>query len=203
MRVLRMDLNAAILLFRHGETEWNTQGRRQGHLDSPLTERGRLQAAENARRLRRHRPLDGEVAVFSSPLGRARQTALIMVRELGLSDDVIIYEPRLKECSFGLWEGLTNAEIESRYPREWKSRSSDRWNVPAPSGESYADVHSRVSGWLAAARPAETTLVVCHGLTSRVLCGIYAGLSRQEIFDLDEPQDGFFELRNHAVSFVG
>lgn len=197
-----MNANSTIYLFRHGETEWNTQSRRQGHLDSPLTQRGRLQAVENARRLQRHCSLDEKIGVFASPLGRARQTALTMIEELGLSEEIIVYETRLKECSFGLWEGLTTSEIKTRYPEEWQARSSDKWNVPAPSGESYADVHERVSGWYTELSFPGKALVICHGLTSRVLRGIHAELSQKQVFELDEPQDGFFELRNRTAFFV-
>ncbi|MDU9004044.1 histidine phosphatase family protein [Sedimentitalea todarodis] len=197
-----MDAKTVIYLFRHGETDWNTQGRRQGHLDSPLTQRGRLQAEENAMRLRRHLSLDGEIAVFASPLGRARHTALIMVKDLGLSEESIIFEPRLKECSFGIWEGLTTSEIKARYPQEWHARSEDKWTVPAPSGESYADVHARVSEWYEEVSLAKINLVVCHGLTSRVFRGIHADLSRHQVFALKEPQDGFFELHNQTEVFI-
>lgn len=197
-----MNANTKIYLFRHGETEWNSQSRRQGHLDSPLTRRGRLQAEQNAKRLRRQFSFGGEVAVFASPLGRARHTALIMVEVLGLSEAAIQYEPRLMECSFGTWEGLTTSEIKARYPEEWRARSEDKWNVAAPSGESYADVNARVSEWYEEVSLAETSLVVCHGLTSRVFRGIYADLSQHQVFELKEPQDGFFELSNQTEVFV-
>lgn len=125
-----------------------------------------------------------------------------MVKELGLSDDIIVYEPKLTECSFGSWEGLSNAEIETRYPEEWTARLSDRWNVSPPSGESYADVYARMCEWFAEASLAETTLAICHGLTSRVLRGVYSGFSRQEVLQLDEPQNGFFQLRNGTEVFI-
>ncbi|WP_366140937.1 histidine phosphatase family protein [uncultured Ruegeria sp.] len=161
-----MNSNTAIYLLRHGETDWNIQGRRQGHLDSPLTQRGEFQAEKNAMRLRKRMSLDREVAFFASPLGRARQTALIMAKDLGTPEQTIVFGSRLMECSFGIWEGLTTSEIKARYPEEWRARSKDKWNVPAPSGESYADVHARVSAWCEEASLAETNLVVCHGLTS-------------------------------------
>lgn len=198
----KMNTNAAIYLFRHGETEWNAQRRRQGQLDSPLTKRGRLQAAKNAKRLCDVRALDGDLAVFVSPTGRAKHTALIMLNELGISEALVTYEPRLMECCFGVWEGLTNKEIEERYPEEWRARSLDPWNVPAPSGESYGDVHARVSEWYAEAALVDINLVVCHGLTSRVLRGIHSGLSSKQVFELDEPQDGFYELKMNDSSYV-
>ena len=192
----------SIFLFRHGETQWNTEDRRQGHLDSPLTEKGRRQALDNARRLQRQRCLSGDLSIFVSPLGRAKHTAQIMVEELGLAKDTIVYENRLMESSFGIWEGLTDAEIVVRHPKSWQARTTDRWGVRPPSGESYADVHARVSEWFASVSLAETTIVVCHGLTSRVFRGIYAGLSRQQVFELPEPQDGFFELTDGTISYV-
>lgn len=191
-----------ICLFRHGETVWNTENRRQGHSDSPLTEKGRRQALANARRLRRYQSLDQGVAVFASPLGRARQTALIIVEELGLSAEAIVYEPQLMESSFGIWEGLTDDEIKVRFPDEWQARTTDKWSVPAPSGESYADVQARVSDWYNGASLADTSIVVCHGLTSRVFRGIYAGLSHKQVFDLPEPHEGYFELRNGSVRYI-
>ena len=198
-----MNTNVVICLFRHGETEWNLQSRRQGHLDSPLTQRGVLQAKENARRLRQRLSLSGDVSIFASPLGRTRNTALIMVAELGIREQAIIFEPRLMECSFGYWEGLTTSEIKARYPYEWQARSMDKWNVPPPSGESYADVHARVTAWCEEVSYAETNLIVCHGLTSRVLRGIYSGLSQHQVFELEEPHDGYFELRGKTEVFVG
>lgn len=196
-------MQSTIYLFRHGETDWNVAGRLQGHLDSPLTPRGQRQAAENAKRLRlQWSPDDGEYAVFASPLGRTRHTALIMAKELGIPEQAIVYEPRLMECSFGVWEGLTTSEIKARYPDAWRARSKDKWNVPAPSGESYADLHVRLSAWYEEVSFAETNLVVCHGLASRVLRGIYSNFSRHQVFDLKEPQDGYFELRDRTEVFV-
>ena len=67
----------------------------------------------------------------------------------------------------------------------------DRWNTRPPSGESYADVNCRVSEWYKEVEFAKTTLVICHGLTSRVLRGIYMGLTHQEVL----------VLQNHMMVF--
>ena len=106
----------AIYLFRHGETEWNIEGRRQGHLNSPLTSRGRLQAQNNARCLKQNSSLAEPIIIYSSPIERARETALIMLNELSISTSSIIFDDRLKESSFGDWEGLTDPEVAERYP---------------------------------------------------------------------------------------
>lgn len=116
--------------------------------------------------------------------------------------ELISYESRLKECSFGAWEGLSNTEIKRKFPEEWAARTLDRWNTPAPGGESYSDVHSRVSEWYANSPFADITVVVCHGLTSRVFRGIYAGLSEGQVFELSETQDGIFELKDGTVSLI-
>ncbi len=200
--MLTPTIDPAIYLFRHGETEWNRQSRRQGHLDSPLTERGRRQASENAKRFKCLPKYEEKVNVFASPLGRARHTAKIVCQELQVPEEEIVFEPALMECSFGLWEGLTAAEIKSLYPKEWRARSIDRWTVPPPLGESYADVHARVFDWFENTPITQTTLIVCHGLTSRVLRGVYAGLSQRDVFEMCEPQEGFFELRNRAILHI-
>ena len=192
----------AIYLFRHGETEWNIEGRRQGHLNSPLTSRGRLQAQNNARCLKQNSSLAKPIIIYSSPIERAKETALIMLNELSISTSSIIFDDRLKESSFGDWEGLTDPEVAERYPVSWQARMMDRWNTRPPSGESYADVNGRVSEWYKEVEFAKTTLVICHGLTSRVLRGIYMGLTHQEVFGLAEPHDGFFKLSRGIVSYI-
>jgi len=140
--------------------------------------------------------------VFSSPLGRAAQTASIVVEELGLPPEAIEYETSLMECSFGRWEGLAENEIKRRFPQEWEARCADRWNCSAPGGESYADVHDRVSAWYSSKSFEGAVIVVGHGLTLRVFRGIYLNLPSEEVFDLNEPQDGFIELRCGNSTFV-
>ena len=192
-----------LYLIRHGETEWNIEKRRQGHQDSPLTARGREQAASNGRRLRAILPEGKPLTILASPLGRAKDTALTIARELGLSPETITYESRLKECCFGAWEGLTDAEVKTRFPEEWEARSTDRWNVVPSGGESYADVHARLADWYGSTTFDQTTLIICHGLTSRVFRGLYEGLSEEEIFALPEPQDGFYALHDGEAEFIG
>jgi broad specificity phosphatase PhoE len=88
-----------IYLARHGQTEWNVAGRRQGRLDSPLTNLGLKQADRNAELL----SAEGIDAVFTSPLGRAQRTASIIGSRLGLTVTVL---DDLAEIDHGLWSGL-------------------------------------------------------------------------------------------------
>ena len=92
-----------LLLVRHGETDWNAEGRLQGQTDRPLSDYGRRQAQQLAAEL------DGEEleAIYSSDLARARETAEIVGRKLGLPT---VLDPGLREKDWGTWEGLTAVE---------------------------------------------------------------------------------------------
>ena len=97
-----------VLLIRHGQSEWNADGRWQGQADPPLTDLGRQQAWHAARSL-------GVVdAIVASDLQRAADTALILSGELGVGP--VVLEPGLRERDAGEWSGLTRAEIERDWP---------------------------------------------------------------------------------------
>ena len=100
-----------ILLARHGETEWNREGRFQGHADPPLNATGRAQAAELAAGLKGVEL----AAVYSSPLRRALETAELVAAEHGLEPVAV---DALREVDVGFWEGLTRPEVEARFPEQ-------------------------------------------------------------------------------------
>jgi broad specificity phosphatase PhoE len=130
-----------VVLARHGETEWNRSGRKQGRLDSPLTARGRAHAgalAEAAAGLK----VD---AVFASPLGRAVATAAVCAGRTGLPVVVI---DELAEVDHGAMAGLTTGEIERRHPGELDRRAADKYRWRFPGGESYADADRRIGRML-------------------------------------------------------
>jgi probable phosphoglycerate mutase len=143
-----------ILLARHGETDWNRQGRFQGHADPPLNELGRAQARELAERLAAT-PFD---AVYSSDLLRARETAEI----LATSHDVpVITDAGLREVDVGSWSGLTRAEISERFP-----------DAEHHDGETREEHLARVLETverIAHTHPGERILVVSHGGSLRAL----------------------------------
>jgi broad specificity phosphatase PhoE len=92
-----------LLLVRHGETDWNADGRLQGHTDRPLSDYGRRQARQLADEL-----AEEELeAIYASDLARARETAEIVGRQLGLP---VVLDPDLREKNWGTWEGLTAVE---------------------------------------------------------------------------------------------
>ncbi len=196
--VLPIDSSLVIYLSRHGQTEFNRENRFCGEADSPLTATGIAEAHRNGRALREHLGKHANLRLVSSPLKRAVDTAAIIRTEIGRNDLPIETDGRLREISFGAWEGLTVAEIERRDAAVWARRVADRWHVPAPGGESYAAVAGRVGGWLK--EQSGVLLVVTHGAVDRILRGLYAGLSPEEICNLPEPQDEMFLLKDGRIT---
>ncbi len=153
---------------RHGETEYNREGRWQGsESDPPLDDRGREQALAAARELAGV-PFD---ALYSSDLERAVETARILSDQLGAPVRIL---EGLRELSHGRWEGKTLEEILETWPEEYSELAADPWNVPRPGGDSYRDLGERV--WPLLERLAERhegrrVLLVTHGGPIRlVLC---------------------------------
>lgn len=148
-----------VVAIRHGETAWNAESRLQGQLDIPLNALGRRQAAALAGALRD----EGIAAVVASDLGRAWETARALAAPLGLP---LLAEPGLRERGFGMLEGHTYQEIDTRWPelaRRWRSRDPDF----APEGAEslrgfYARAVATAERW-AAAHPGQTIALVSHG----------------------------------------
>jgi probable phosphoglycerate mutase len=159
-----------ILLARHGETDWNSERRWQGHADRPLNDVGREQARELAETLA-GRAID---VVYSSDLVRAHETALIVADRLGLRVDV---DAGLREVDVGDWAGRLLTEIEQDDPQGFQRWRQGRkaWN----GGESYEEMGERVVAAvlrLAARHPGQTALVVSHGGSIRACRATAAGL---------------------------
>ncbi len=188
-----------IYLIRHGETAWNVAGRFQGQLDSPLTLRGIEQVRDNATTLRREISDLAHFSLVCSPLGRAWQSAVIVADTLGIERDSMAFDARLKEQSFGRFQGLTLAEIDAAEPGAWDRREADKWDWQAPGGESYARLDARVGNWLAEQSPDAKLIVVCHGVVSRVMRGRYAGMTPEATMALHERQDCLWCLHQGRV----
>ena len=152
--------NTAILIaVRHGETEWNVDGKQQGHLDSPLTALGVQQAEALAAGLA-DRKID---VIYSSDLGRALQTARIIDRRLSIG---VLTEPRLRERSLGVTQGLTVAQFARSHPADAARYISTDPDYVIPGGESARQRHERCvacADELAARHAGETVLIVAHG----------------------------------------
>jgi probable phosphoglycerate mutase len=153
-----MDVTRLVVV-RHGETAWNADARIQGHTDIGLNDTGRWQAAQMAA------ALAGEAidAVYSSDLARALDTARALATATGAP---LVADAGLRERAFGIFEGLSFAEIEARWPDQ-----ALRWRQRDPAygpdgGETLAAFFSRCTGAalrLARAHPGQSVAIVAHG----------------------------------------
>jgi broad specificity phosphatase PhoE len=193
-----------VYLIRHGETVWNREGRFQGRLDSPLTARGLDQARRMGEALARHiaRGEREGWTIVASPLGRAQHTARIIAGILGIAASAIESDPRVAEVDIGSWAGLDMAEIESCSPGALDGTTRDDWHFRSPDGESRAAMTARIGDFLAAAGARERLIVVAHGVTGRVLRGLYLGLTGVEALALEAPQDAIFRLSGGAIERI-
>ncbi len=164
-----------IVLLRHGRTPWNVAKRLQGQSDVPLDEVGRWQAAEAAAVLVRRFRAD---AVVTSDLGRAADTARAYAGLIGLD---VVADPRLRERGFGTWEGLTGAEVEERWPEEYRlwHGGAEVDGIP-PEGESRRETAARVADAITehaeALEERQTLLVVSHGASINLALTSLLGL---------------------------
>jgi len=151
-----------IYLARHGQTDYNAEPRFQGRLPVPLNDTGRAQARELAEQA----ASKDFVALWCSPLVRARETADVVAARLGL---VAFEDERLVETDAGDWTDRSFAEVRSEEPDLFAAFAAGRLDFAFPGGESFAEQGRRVAAALAdaehAARPA---LVVCHGVVIRL-----------------------------------
>ena len=188
-----------IYLVRHGQTEFNRERRIQGHVDSPLTTLG-LRQAEAVGHLLRDLIRDPVGwRIVSSPLGRARSTAEIISARLGGLP--VELDDRLKEISWGAYDGRLRSELEAEHPETFGRTG---WAFDAGSGETYEDVAARVGAWLAELprEPQRKVIAVSHGVSGRVLRGLYADLPRDLAGQQDVPQDAVFLLQHGEVGRI-
>jgi broad specificity phosphatase PhoE len=154
-----------IHLVRHGQTIMNTQVRFRGRLDVPLNEVGRAEARDAARAL----VGSGLVAVYTSPLGRAREVAEAIAVKNGVG--AVRKQPDLLNLDYGVWEGMTKEEAADVDPEAWELYLSDPETAVCPEGESLSVAADRVVAGLraiASAHPGQSVAAVSHGVMLRL-----------------------------------
>jgi broad specificity phosphatase PhoE len=180
-----------IVLWRHGRTSWNADGRFQGQLDIDLDELGREQAVRAARLL----AALGPELIVSSDLRRAADTAAELGRIMMKPVEV---DARLRETYAGDWQGLTGAEIAARYPGEYSAWQSGDPELRVGGGESRADVAARMADAItdAAARLPEGGLavLVTHGGAARLGVARLVGLPLERFTNLGGLSNGSWSL---------
>ena len=177
-----------IILVRHGETDWNLQGRFQGQIDIPLNTNGKSQA-EAASKFLKHTVIQ---KAFSSSLSRPKETAQIILKEhKGIR---ISLKDNLKEISHGQWEGKLESEIKSDWPdllQRWKISPE---KVQMPEGENIKEVSERsITGWNEICKDLknnETALVVAHDAVNKVILCHLLGLMPSNIWMIKQGNGG-------------
>ena len=179
-----------LYLIRHGETDWNVEGRWQGHADVPLNERGLQQAAHIAQQLSRA----GLAAIYSSDLQRALDTARALSAATRLP---VQTDPRLREINQGEWQGLLAEEVEARYGEILRLRRLDPLDAGPPGGETVKQVLDRVIAAIEEIRrkhPLERVAVVSHGFALALVRVHYQDYPLNEVWKLIPPNDQWLEM---------
>lgn len=154
-----------VIFIRHGQTEWNVNGRYQGQSDVQLTAAGKEQAAK----LAEHFPVKEIDAVYASDLNRAMVTAEAVAGRFGLS---VQAEPAFREISFGEWEGLTYEQIVAKWPEAMGNFLQHPDILEIPGGETFPAVQKRAVARLeelVAKHEGQTIAIVAHGAVLRTL----------------------------------
>ncbi|QQK08045.1 histidine phosphatase family protein [Miniphocaeibacter halophilus] len=195
--------NKKIYLLRHGETKWNREGRCQGILDSPLTDRGREQVRRNGILLRKYisNIKKEDIQMYSSPLGRTKESSEIILNELKWKVVDVIYDSNLQEGNLGSWAGKTKEEISKENNVDFTNLG---WYFNSPNGESYKDIEKRCSKWLSSISniAKDNIILMTHGLVSIVLRGLILDLDFKEAIQLKVPQKGFYFINNGIINFI-
>ena len=172
-----------VLLVRHGETIWNQENRWQGQADTPLSQTGHDQARQLARRFRHEeRRIQ---AIYTSDLRRARDTADILGRALGVTP---VEAPAWREMDIGTWSGLTTAEVASRHAEEW-ARLRQGEDLPRGGGETFAQFQGRLvqsSQQFIRDHREEQIIVVTHGGAVRAFLLHCRGLSMNQFGQIEK-----------------
>jgi len=174
-----------LVLIRHGQTDWNVEGRWQGQADPPLNGRGREQAYHAAE----YHKQFGFNVLYSSDLRRAMETVQIIGKELGLD---ILPEPRLREINLGKWQGMLSGDIQAQYPDESRRWQEEPLSAQPPDGETILALSARVLeavNEIIARRPRQRVGVVSHEFPIAIALCRSAGLGLDHLRSM-MPQNG-------------
>jgi broad specificity phosphatase PhoE len=207
------EMTTTLYLIRHGETDGGETRRYHGGIDIPLSDRGKLQVAEKAVTLTQHlsrgatarylsylRDVHGATgslgnpgdddrrlsAVYCSDLSRAVQSAEIICEARGLSP---VRLAALRERSFGVWEGMSFAEIRERYPEEFGAWAANPLAYSPVGGETTLEVRDRVIGAFDAIlreQAGRNVAVVAHGGVNRIILCHVLGIPLENIFRIEQ-----------------
>lgn len=193
-----------LFIARHGETIFNLAGRVQGeHLHTPLTRTGFAQADEMGRALALHVGEEPNLELIASDTDRALQTLSVMAEHIGADWHRAKSDPRLREIDMGEWGGEYYRDLEGKLIID---RDHMLFANVAPGGEGYPDIATRLNHWLAEQRFDRDTVIISHGMTSRVLRGILTGLAENSTYGAPIadglPQGSIIEICDGAETVI-
>lgn len=181
-----------LYLLRHGQTEWNLQGRFQGQTNSPLTARGKEDAAAQGRLLAPIFKQLPTIDIYASPLGRVRQTAEIALRDHNRAPTL---HDGLKEIHIGDWQGLSLREIEAGWPKIFNAHPTTfDLLAMSPSGEGAEALFARCSAFLQGLNG--PSVLFTHGAAMAVFRCIARDLPPQDATQLDHRQGCIYRIQN-------
>lgn len=169
-----------LIIVRHGKTNATEEGRYCGRTDMSLSAAG----TEQAKRLRKWIKKCPLHCIYTSPLNRCKETASI-IKEKRKIPTIIL--PELQEVDFGRWEGLTLAEMQNRYPREFRSWRENFSEFQLPGGEKVIDMIRRIKKFwkeVIGKYPQKSVLVVTHGGPAKVMVMTALGLPMKNFWHL-------------------
>jgi probable phosphoglycerate mutase len=192
-----------IYVIRHGQTDWNAESRLQGQKDIPLNDTGRQQATGNGLAL--GAILGADAAQFdfvASPLGRTRETMERLRRAMGLDPTAYRTDDRLKEVSFGDWEGFTLPELKRSVPERIAERRKVKWDFipPGNDAESYEILSWRIAAWLKDV--SKPTVCVSHGGVIRALFKLFGEMDEDEAASAAIPQDRLLRIAGNSIGWI-
>jgi broad specificity phosphatase PhoE len=194
-------VNHTLYFIRHGETDWNAEGRLQGQHDIPLNDLGRVQAAEAGVILKSLVERPDDLDWWVSPLGRTRETAERARTAIDLHPTYYRMDDRLKELTFGRWEGLTWKDVRRADPNGAAARERDKWHAVPPGGESYEMLVARIAGFLPVIR--RESVLVSHGGVARALMAMIGGVKPATAASTDIWQGKVLVFANGGCRWVG
>jgi len=178
-----------IFLVRHGETTWNAIGQLQGKSNTHLSKKGHLQAKQIAKMLKNEK----FVAIYSSPLKRAFDTAIEIVK---FHDLQVIKRKELEEVNYGVFEGLTFKQIEKKHHILWDTRRKNKFKFKPKRGESFEEMDKlRIRPFVKEIKKKhknQTIVVVAHSGPNRLISGLLLGLSPKEKVNIWQPNELFY-----------
>lgn len=191
-----------VYMIRHGQTDWNAEGRLQGQKDIPLNDVGRQQASNNGKALK---ALLGAAAsdfdYVASPLGRTRETMELVRAAMGFDPLAYRTDERLVEVSFGDWEGFTISELKQTVRDRVKERSRSKWDFipPGEDAESYEILSWRVASWFNNIE--KPTVCVSHGGVFRALFK-FSGMTVADAAFTPIHQDRILRIDNSGATWL-